>query len=630
MKAIVVFFVLLSGVVSTLHAADRSVKVAILISAEEQMAAYNSLFSQFENSSRIDVQLDFYSDISFKKHIDSWIELGAYDVLYWQAGNRLKSLVDKKEVVPLDDLLDLTNLKLQYKRNALNAVIYNKMTYALPIGHYIWGFYYSKPIFEKFELTPPKTWEQFQYVATTLKQNGVVPLIQATADQWPVLAWLDYASMQLGGSDYRQQLIDGNFGDDVILDQQLFDFFDYLVSNNLFFAANHDWSWDQTIPAITRRRAAMTLTGQFVEANVKKIANNEIGFFPFPTINVNSQSFEVAPMEVLVVPTSSNKQTEVAKLLEFVIGYMAIDGLASQLDWLSVSNQYVTSSTSTQRTNIAQKKVDNASLLVQYFDREASPNVSLAWANAIISAIKNGSSEPLKTIDTSTPATITLESTEQRTNEKLFSLSTIGGKGSYLFSNIMHHVYGMLGRETVVNRFDDSAAAINSLKYGADGDLIRIEDTPELNKLAVKISEPMTRSRLYLVGKKNTCDLTNETLPTGSKLHIALDVKFLNKWAKRLKPMTSKITSYEQTWHALAKGQTDYIIAFETEMYAKRNKLSNLCFTHLETVESFHYIANKHRGLKSNITNALIKFKKTDKYQEIITSFGLGVLPDKG
>lgn len=629
-KVVVVSFLVLFSAIWPLHAADHNLKVAILISADKQIAAYNSLFSQFENSTGIDVQLDFYSDISFKKHIKNWVELGTYDVLYWQAGKRLSLLVDKKEIVPLDDLLDLTNLKQQYRKNALDAVSFNERIYALPLGHYIWGFYYSKPIFEQLSLSPPNTWEQFQELVLSLKKNGVTPLVQATGDQWPVLAWLDYISLNVGGVKYRQQLINGEFGTSPNLDEKLLSAFNDLASNNLFFAANHDWRWDQTIPTIARKRAAMTLTGQFVEGSIKNIADNDIGFFPFPTFNAINDTFEIAPMEVLVVPTSSNNQPDVARLLEFIIGYMAIDGFSSQLDWLSVSKQFVVNVKQSQRVDTAQRKVNNATVLKQYFDRDATPAISLAWANAIIASFATGNVDALKQIDFADSTGFELEKVDEKNNEKLFSLSTLTGKGTYLYSNIMHHVYKTLGLETVINRFDDSQSAINSLKFGADGELNRIEDIPELNKLAIKIPESIGQNRLFLVGQKGSCELINEKLPNGKRLQYGLDAKIFKRWAKQLSPKTEQLTSSEQMWDALESFQTDYLFVFESALYAKRNKLSNFCFLRLETINNFHYIANRHRSLQSAITNALIQFKQTDKYQELLLSFGVGILPDKG
>lgn len=629
-KVIVISILFLFSAIWPLHAADQPLKVAILVSTDKQIAAYNSLISQFENSTGVDVQLDFYSDISFKKHIKNWVELGTYDVLYWQAGKRLEQLIKKKDIVPLSDLLDLTNLKQQYRKNALAAVTYDERIYALPIGHYIWGFYYSKPIFDQLSLSPPTTWEEFQKVAFTLKKNGVTPLVQATGDHWPVLAWLDYIALNVGGVAYRQQLINGDFGASPSLDDKLLDAFSYLASNNLFFAANHDWRWDQTIPTIARKRAGMTLTGQFVESSIKSIADKEIGFFPFPIFDTNDDTFEIAPMEVLVVPTSSNNQTHVASLLEFIIGYMAIDGFSSQLDWLSVSKQFVANSEQSQRIDTAQVKVDKATVLKQYFDRDATPEISLAWANAIITSFATGNADALKQIDFADPILFELQKVDEKNNEKLFSLSTLTGKGTYLFSNIIHHVYKKLGRKTVINRFDSSEAAINSLKYAADGELIRIEDISELNQLAIKIPEPITQSRLFLVGQKGTCELVDEKLPSGKRLEYGIDAKVFEKWAKRLAPKIAKKTASEQMWITLESQQTDYIISFESELYAQRNKLSSLCFLRLQSIDNFHYIANRHSTLKSPLTTAIVQFKQTDKYQELLLSFGLGILPDKG
>jgi hypothetical protein len=48
------------------------------------------------------------------------------------------------------------------------------------------GAYYNKDIFSELGLEPPKTWEEFENVIVTLKDNGVTPFVTAGQDSWPL------------------------------------------------------------------------------------------------------------------------------------------------------------------------------------------------------------------------------------------------------------------------------------------------------------------------------------------------------------------------------------------------------------------------------------------------------------
>jgi ABC-type glycerol-3-phosphate transport system substrate-binding protein len=621
-------FILCVLVVGPISAIEKSVKIAVLTTGPQQMAAYNKLFSQFESSTNINVELQFFSDITFKKHIKDWIELGTYDLLYWQAGKRLEDLVTSEEIIPLSNLMKLENLKQQYNPNVLPVVTYDDEIYALPLGHYIWGFYYNKSIFNELKLSPPKTWKAFKKLMITLKEKGVTPLVQATDDQWPILAWLDYLSVHIGGEKFRSSLVNGDSVSPAYMADLLKEI-TYLTNKDLFFAPEHTWRWDQVIPAVLRQQAAMTLMGQFVEEKIELIGNEKIGFFPFPEMGLGHDDIEVAPMEVLVVPSSSNKQTQVASLLNFISNYTAIDSLAFQLGWLSVSKQPAYVEALSERSITAQKRVQNASSLVQFFDRDASTEVSLAWGSALISSIRSGNTKAIERLNNEGIQTNTSITENMIDEGKLLSFSSMTGKGTYLYSRVLSEAYGTLGYDVSVNRYKDSKAVISSFSFGADGDLVRVIDIPELNKVAIKVPESILETRLFLVGGPNVkCDLKNNLLPMGSSLAYGIDAKIFEEWVTKLHPDQVLKKSYPAAWRSLYAGGVDYMLVFEPELFTKRKQLEGLCYRTLQKVASYHHLANKHADIVNKVSDAIKSIKQTEKYQSIKMEFGLGLLPD--
>lgn len=603
------------------------VRVAILTTNDDQMVTYQQLFRQFETATGISVDLQFYNDSTYKQRFNSWIELGNYDLLYWQAGKRLKRLVEDQSILSIDSLIDRSMLNQQYRQNALEAVSYDGRVFALPLGQYIWGFYYNKQIFEKLELSPPNNWQEFTKLASALKANGVLPLVQSSFGDWPVLGWLDYFAIDIGGIAFRQELIEGRFGTKK-QQKQLVDAFAYLVENDLFLAPKHTWRWEETIPTILHQQVGMTLIAQFVEGSIPKSAIDSIGFFPFPYSSNNHSNVEVAPMEVLVVPKSSNNPTNTKKLIDFIIQYTAIDSFAPKLGWASVSNLQMQNNSVSLRTESAKNRLETAQSLVQYFDREAEPQVANLWAKAIIESINSRSAAPIKQVISGSRYIEPLHVVKDIKGKSILNFSTISStKGSFLASKIMTHVYQSLNYEIHINRFPSSDSAIKSLEFGADGDLVRVVETPLLTELATKVPESIANTDIVLIGSNpSSCKLRSELLTEQSKVSISADSIKLKQWANILGGQAIASNNATQAWQNLQEGKLDYLIAFEPEVYSRRNELKNRCLKKLETIPAYHFLANKNADLSPKVTEALSKFKKTKAYKDMLLEFGLGKL----
>jgi ABC-type glycerol-3-phosphate transport system substrate-binding protein len=54
-----------------------------------------------------------------------------------------------------------------------------------------WVVFYNKHVFEKYDLSPPKTWDDVIHIADTLKENGVTPFGQSIDGRWPAFIWFE-------------------------------------------------------------------------------------------------------------------------------------------------------------------------------------------------------------------------------------------------------------------------------------------------------------------------------------------------------------------------------------------------------------------------------------------------------
>ena len=80
--------------------------------------------------------------------------------------------------------LDLTNESFlnNIPDSTINIVRYEGKVYALPMTLSVYGIYYRKDIFKKYNLSAPTTYEELINAAKVLKANGVTPFSFANKD----------------------------------------------------------------------------------------------------------------------------------------------------------------------------------------------------------------------------------------------------------------------------------------------------------------------------------------------------------------------------------------------------------------------------------------------------------------
>jgi raffinose/stachyose/melibiose transport system substrate-binding protein len=85
----------------------------------------------------------------------------------------------------LTDLSGQSFLK-NFIPSALSGATINGKVYAIPTAINLIAVWYNKDLFKKLNLTVPSTWDEFLSISQTLKQHGVIPLVEAGKDGWPM------------------------------------------------------------------------------------------------------------------------------------------------------------------------------------------------------------------------------------------------------------------------------------------------------------------------------------------------------------------------------------------------------------------------------------------------------------
>lgn len=605
----------------------KILSIAVSSSNTEQIGVYAKWIQYFEQSNKdISVNIDFHSDVNYKRNLKTWLEAGTYDVLTWQAGKRLDDLVDLQLVTPMHSVLRNQSLSDIYSDNILEQVTRNNFVQALPFAQYAWGMYYNKSLFDKFQLSPPNSWQEFLALCEKLTRLGISPLIQATHEDWPTLAWLDYLLLASGNEEARQKIMDGEHVSETDI-TSLRKRFGLIFSGNYFFAPNHPWSWQESIFAVARQQAAMTLTGQFAESIISEAISEQLGFFPFP--NDENLFSEVAPLDVFIIPTSSTRHDVAARFLSYLLEPAVRTNLALDLGWLPADLALLDKNTLSERVRSAALRLENAENLVQFFDRETEENLSLRYATLIENAmITNDTSSLMNALAGQSVEPQRLLPSKDSSQEGLIHLATIKGlKSTFLVSFIMQKAYAKIGKSITVTRYPTSLEAMQSLQFGKDGELARISEFGQNNNALIKVPEPIISTGIYLASSKGQCRDIELLANTNTKIGTAADALLINNWLSQQKLETHKFEDQHSLWKALDDGQLTHIITFEADMFEHRELVQGGgCYQKLTSVPFYHFLNKEHAKLVDPLSSAIAEFKKSGEYENVIKEYGLDQL----
>ena len=321
---------LLLSLYSSYALGSETFTLGILGTDLNQRYTYDSITRKFEKSHPgIKIKTVAYSDGQFKEKLNKWFTTqSGPDVITWQGGERLFQFTRKGLIKPLDDFWKANELDYQYEVNFINAVTYNNHKYGVPLSYYNWGFYYRKSLFQEYGLRAPKTWQELLNVCETLNKTGILPLTIGTKTPWTAAAWFSYITLRLYGIEYYHSLLNGELPFTDKKAMKIFELWKVMLDANYFPNDHQQYEWNETMPSLFRKMSGMTLIGSFFTAGIPDSLRDDIGYFNFPSIDPEIPRYELAPIDLLMIPSYSKKTALVEKFLLF----MTRDDIQSELN----------------------------------------------------------------------------------------------------------------------------------------------------------------------------------------------------------------------------------------------------------------------------------------------------------
>ncbi|MEM9531795.1 MAG: extracellular solute-binding protein [Pseudomonadota bacterium] len=382
--------------------ASETLEVGLLIASKGQRISYHKVARQFENE-HPEIRVDFVvkDDKEYKLAIGQWLaaETGP-DVLYWQAGERLRQFARQGLIFPLDNLWNQEQWDSAFTQGVKDAVSLDGSVFGLPFSYYQWGFYYKKSLFEKLGLQAPKTWDEFLSVCETLKSNGIPAITIGTKNHWPAAGWFDYLNLRINGLSFHQQLMRGgvSYSDERV--RKVFEAWKVLVDEGYFAENSMGKKWNHGLPDLYRDRVGMILIGNFLKEHLASALVEDIAFFRFPEIDASLPIYEEAPTEVFLIPKNARNKKAAQQFLSFMGRPEVQATLNEGLGYISPNIRAVPSDSHLIR--VGSETLNEARGISQFYDRDTHEEMAsqgvIIFSNFLNSGDVDGSLEKLEAV----------------------------------------------------------------------------------------------------------------------------------------------------------------------------------------------------------------------------------------
>lgn len=356
----------------------EEISIGILTNSGAQRAFYTSFAQQFERQNPgIKVRVDFKPDSEFKEELMGWFQNGnGPEIINWQGGERLYQYVRQGYISEISGFWRQNNLLDTFAEGSVGAISLDGKQYGVPVSYYQWGFYYRKSLFDKLNLSPPRTWQQFLEVSRQLKANDVVPFTMGAKFKWPTLAWFDYLNLRVNGLEFHQRLLQGqeSFQDERVT--EVMTRWKELLDNQYFVSQYHKWNWSQAMPFLYHKMAGMTLMGNFFAGTMPPTIKDDFRFFRFPIIDDSIPIYEEAPLDVFVIPKYAENNAVAKQFLLALSGQQFQEDFNTMLGTIPPNTQSSTSNDYfIQQGTVTLGQAKGVS---QFFDRDTNDAMAQA------------------------------------------------------------------------------------------------------------------------------------------------------------------------------------------------------------------------------------------------------------
>jgi raffinose/stachyose/melibiose transport system substrate-binding protein len=247
------------------------------------------------------------------------------DIFHTWGGGEFSTYVKAGQVQDISSLVTKAGLDKSIGKGVLAAGQVNDVQYALPVAVEASMVWYRTDVFQKLNLTPPKTWAEFLTVIKTLKDAGYIPIAMANKTMWPGGHWWSEVTTQTCGPDFVTKISSPGSGlkftDPCIIEagKRIQELVKAGAFNKGFNGLDYDSGESRTL--FWSGKAAMNHMGSWTIDSAKKESPamlKNMNFFPLPQLPIAKgtsamMSGGIAPQ--YAISKSSKNMTAAEELL---------------------------------------------------------------------------------------------------------------------------------------------------------------------------------------------------------------------------------------------------------------------------------------------------------------------------
>ncbi len=344
-------------------------------------AAFEKIVADFQAANPdVTVEFNVFDHESYKTVVRNWLTSEAPDVIYWFAGERMKTFVDRDLLEDVSDIWEENDLD-EAMASSMSALTVDGAQYGIPYSYYQWGVYYRTDLFEENGVAVPETFDELVAACETLSGAGIAPVAIGTKFLWTAAGWFDYLNLRTNGLDFHLELAAGEvaYTDERV--QNTFDHWARLIEAGCFIDDHAAYSWQEAQPFLyqqdpAQQQAAMYLIGNFITPQFPAEVEANMGFFQFPVIDPNVAIYEDAPIDTLHIPARAANKDDARRFLAFVAQAevqrelnIAINQLPPHSGAGVGDNRFL---------QAGYNMLNEASGIAQFYDRDTNPEMARA------------------------------------------------------------------------------------------------------------------------------------------------------------------------------------------------------------------------------------------------------------
>ena len=339
------------------------------LSAEQAKAAMEKLVEAY-NKTGGKVKLNTVASEIFRTQLPTYLtSANPPDVYTWYAGSVANSYAKK------DLLLDVTSvwdgMKSYPESMQKVSTGENGQKIFVPVSYYWWGMFYRKSNFQKWGVTPPKTWEEFLAVCKTIQSKGVPPIGIGLGDTpWVASGWFDYLNIRINGAPYHRQLLAGESRFDDPKVKAVFT--KWKEALPYFDPKGKSFPFQEATSALLGGKTGMFLIGTFFADSAPKDALDDIDFFQFPIIDPSVPVAEEAPIDGYFASKKAKDPEAVKKFLGWLATPEAQEIYVKNSSGTVIPANPDAKSADTPLVRKGKAMVQDAKEITQFFNRDSS------------------------------------------------------------------------------------------------------------------------------------------------------------------------------------------------------------------------------------------------------------------